>query len=626
MGSDNDKPNHGHVALPQCTSSSLSNNKNLHHHDSQSLIIDNNNNRLQSHAANQAIGDHAAAAAAAVGSLKKLIDPPSIVVNSSSVAKANNDLPTVKMVDNTSQESNNHHHHNDHNNHHTGKNSKPPPLSKEKKTLALIHHYLKNIYEINDDLNEDEIIPIITKMNNACKKRRRHRQWLMRDYTKGDTILINDEKFSNEYWMDEDILDFNNDAQQQHQQHLPTTLPTPQRRIDHHRKDYYNNMAIDPMINIVDDKFFATIIDGTEESCNQILDDNVIMNLRKSLAMSGKGKIRKRRDIVLTVIDDEDDDDDENDEEEGVDNNTNNHDETNKKSETDHGENEIGNNKNVEEDDNEDFDDDDDEKNAAASNRRRTRRMIKESQAKIIDDRDESEMKGLDALIAAMTEIEESEGRSIGIQYDDVIHQSRRLRARNKVNSGGSSTSNSTPTTVKASNTNNKTSSGGGIKANASNGQKRKKRERSPTIPVPAKKKKKNDSFSPARDNDGSLYALVPPSKDDKIIDPKLTKINVVIVNGKPIYEQKRQTETKENRNPATSPTKITIDSTTRLSTSVCDYPISPTSSDAITRKRAYKKRQAYGKRGPYKKRGKKNEPFVYEEVSLYQVFKILLS
>ncbi len=356
-------------------------------------------------------------------------------------------------------------------------------------SLMQITQYLKD-FQVNDDLDEDEIVSRMTKMNAASKKRRRYRRWLMRDYDKGDTISY-DDLDPEAYWNDNDII-----------------VTQSEKRQD------FNKMAIDAMINIVDDKFFSDIIDGTEEDSAQLLDDDAVMNLRQCLAIQDKGKIRKRRDILVAVNED----------------------------------NYLSESSGLLEKDGEN----------GSGNRRRTRRMLQESRAKRTDDRDGGEMKGIDSLIAAMTDIEESEGRSTSIEFDDVIHQGRRLRDRNK----GRDTPKKQGVTSPMS-----------TDADSSQKVSRKKRKASVSrnlSPFSARSYQQDIEMS---EDDDDLYALLPAKNRRsarRIKDLIFVKISSIIVDGKPFEDEEKEDDDDEMRSG---------------------------------RKRSYKKRQPYVKRGPYKKR-----------------------
>lgn len=392
-----------------------------------------------------------------------------------------------------------------------------------------ISNYLLNEYKINDNLDEDEVTSMITHMNNASKRRRRHRTWLKRDCNKGDTLRYDDYKDNpDDYWNDDDI----------YEQSL---------------RDY-NKLALDALVNIVDDTFFSNIIDGTEEHSAQILDENAVTTLRKCLAITGKSKVRKRRDILVAVHDDNDNDEDE----DGMDSIT-------ESSDVIIGKSLVG-----------DSSEGDDDNN----NRRQTRRMLQKSLAKKTDDRDGGSMKGLDALIAAMLDIEESEGRSTSIEFDDVIHQGRRLRERNKGNS-------------KETPKKRELSPSGSVDDNRVIDGKKKKRKALKTI-SPTRLSQQLDDSEDNEDGD-LLYALLPARQDSRrrsarrSLDAMLVKISAIIVDGKNFH--------------------LPND----------DGGVGDEQLDDTPRKRTYKKRRPYVKRGPYKKR-KNNQDFVDIKMVRYKM------
>jgi hypothetical protein len=380
-------------------------------------------------------------------------------------------------------------------------------------SLMQITQYLQD-FQVNDDLDEDEIVSKMMKMNAASKKRRRYRRWLMRDYDKGDTISY-DDLDPEAYWNDNDIIVTESEKQQQD----------------------FNKMAIDAMINIVDDKFFSGIIDGTEEESAQLLDDDTVMSLRQCLAIQDKGKIRKRRDIFVTVNED----------------------------------NYLSESSDLLEKDGEN----------GSGNRRRTRRMLQESRAKRTDDRDGGEMKGIDALIAAMTDIEESEGRSTSIEFDDIIHQGRRLRDRNKGRETPKKQVIASPMSTD-------------VDSSQKVSKKKRKASASRDISVvsPSSARSYQQDIEMSEDDD-DLYALLPAiqSKSKRRSarrnkDPIVVKISSIIVDGRPfLQDEEREEESEEVR---------------------------------AGRKRAYKKRQPYVKRGPYKKRKKDTELTPVKEVCIW--------
>jgi hypothetical protein len=447
------------------------------------------------------------------------------------------------------------------------------------KTLTQIVNYLKDI-QINDDLDEDEMVIMMTTMNDASRKRRRHRRWLMRDQSKGYMIHTSNHHYESDpedYWNDDDVL---HEHKHEHKHGQLQSSKRQQQMSESGNDDHdYNQIAINAMINVVDDKFFSNTIDETEERSKQTLNDDVVTTLRTCLAISnGKGsKYRKRRDMRVPI-------------------NTNTDTKTNTAVALSTPVNNLHN-----EDNNHSSES---SEGGIEKNRRRTRQMAHKSKAKRIDDLDDddnggggsSEIQGLDSLVAAMIDIEEIEGRSVNIDFDDFIHQGRRLRVRGKGNTkdtpkkGDQSHTpvKTAPTTV-ATTTATTTAVAVAVEKTKTAQKKKKSKKKKISeisennIIVPP-----SESKDELKEKDDSLYAILPSENQRRrsarrAIEQKAIQISSIIVDGNPF--------TLTNEHEAEN-----------------------------ARKRSYKKRRPYVKRGPYKKRKKNEEDVAVEEVCIFVV------
>ncbi len=461
----------------------------------------------------------------AQSSLSSTNNPPEKAPNPAPNKKANrekdSDSDTHSDISQCTIHTSTHNHIDSHNHHKAGDNRD----NQKQQTIHQILTYLKD-FKVNDDLNEDEIVPTITKMNARSKNRRRHKRWLMRDHSKGDTIRYIETDFE-QYWNDDDIFELNNLQQAD-----------------------LNQLYLNSMINVVDDNFFADIIENIENSSTFLLDENVLQNLRRCLAMKGKGIVRKRRDILVVV---------------------NENDEV-----SDESDNDVGG-----------MSSDDD----GVKNRRRTRRMIQESKEKHKQDPN-----GLDDLISSMIEIEEEEGRSININFDDFIHQARKLRVRKKDTPKENSRKRELSSPLSQADNSND--------VNPIKKRKKKKTNNISGLSKSPQSPKEKDLLAlalarrmekAAREiDDGSLYAILPEDDGNRrsarrSIEQRILKVNSVIVEGRP-FPSKDDNKSQEEA-------ELDVDGNQKK------------------QKRAYKKRGPYGKRGPYKKRKKNGD---VSEVSTY--------
>ena len=432
----------------------------------------------------------------------------------------------------------------------------------KQQTITQIINYLKD-YKVNDDLDEDEIIPTITKMNAASKNRRRHRRWLMRDHSKGDTIDHKDTDLE-ECWNDDDLIMMIENSSEQEGEVEEEKNKQKQKEQPKSKADL-NQMYLNAMINVVDDHFFADTIENIEECCTHLLDENVIQNLRQSLAMKGKGLVRKRRDILVVVNEEEEEQEDEQQQQQQ--------------------QQQLSDSSHVKSSD------------ESPKNRRRTRRMIQESKEK--KNGNHEELIGLNDLIGAMIEIEEEEGRSINTNFDDFIHQARKLRVRKKdpqketskkrdmspMSADGSDVNQITQKKKKKKTANSNTNNNG-RKSSPSKASSHLSEENGVDQSADKEEIKMEE-----QENDDSLYAILPEDygrrrSARRSLEQKVMKVNSVIVEGKPfeIKADKVEQEEEEKKEEA---------------------ELNP---DGTKKKRAYKKRRNYGKRGPYKKRKKADD------------------
>ncbi len=160
-------------------------------------------------------------------------------------------------------------------------NSHPAKTTPKIVTLDRIAKKLRE-YVPRDELDQDAITSIISKMNmDACLRQRR------RDVLRNCNISIarswaNDDDES--YWNDDDIIRGNV---------LNATYPP-------------STIHLEALINVVKEEFFDSIIEEVEDSDDRlgymsILDEDTIKNLEDSLAIQRDSKKRKRRTLRVAV-------------------------------------------------------------------------------------------------------------------------------------------------------------------------------------------------------------------------------------------------------------------------------------------------------------------------------------
>jgi len=139
-------------------------------------------------------------------------------------------------------------------------------------------------------LDEDTIVDIISKMNSDAFSRRRRRHLLTQNDPSLDRFRFRVEDEC--HWNDDDLL--LSDV---------TGIGVGTNRESKNRTSVNaSTKHLDTLVNVVDEDFFYAIIDQVEaESVDYLLDEDAIKNLRDSLSIRNGSKKRKRRDLRVKV-------------------------------------------------------------------------------------------------------------------------------------------------------------------------------------------------------------------------------------------------------------------------------------------------------------------------------------